>query len=66
MNALVNIIGDIAVAVVEEEDVATQDTCIRLVKILTTLQQKYPHEFQTTYSNLSPETQNGINVLYKG
>ncbi len=65
INALVDIIGQIAAAVVDEEDVATQGTCIRLVAILTNLQQVYPQDFQNAFSNLSEQSQNGINVLYQ-
>lgn len=63
MKNLVEIIGQIAAAVGDEEDIATQDTCIRLVKILSTLQQTHPKDFEAAYSSLSQESQNGINVM---
>ena len=61
---IVNIIGQIAAAVVNEEDVATQQTCSQLTEIMQRLHQNDIHAMQNAFSKLSPEAQHGINTLF--
>lgn len=64
---LVKIIGGIAAAVMNEADVATEETCSRLTSILNNLQQHTNQAIiQQALANLSTEGQNGINMLLNG
>ena len=59
-----SIFGQIAAAVADEEDVATQETCSRLASILTILQEQGDQmALQQAYAKLSPEAQGGLSML---
>ena len=64
LELLLNIFGGIAAAVLEEEDIATQETCSRLAMILSTFQEKgNPSLLQQAFGKMSPQVQNGLNML---
>jgi len=61
---LVKIIGGIAAALADEAEVASEETCSRLVSILNQLQQTCNQNVvQHAFSQLTEEAQNGINML---
>ena len=64
VDLLVKIIGGIAAAVMDEEDVATEETCSQLSSILKTMQQNGNQAImQQAFAKLPVESQNGINML---
>ncbi len=64
MHSLVSNIGQITAAVLDGEDLATEDTCSRMFQIISNLQQNYPADFEQVFSSLPLESQNGINTLF--
>mmetsp|Transcript_27299 Transcript_27299/g.31798 ORF Transcript_27299/g.31798 Transcript_27299/m.31798 type:complete len:1305 (+) Transcript_27299:116-4030(+) len=61
---IMNIIGQIAAAVSDNEEIATRETCMRMAMILGEIQQQIdPATLESVYSSLSPEAQSGINTL---
>lgn len=61
---MVKIIGGIAAAVMDDEDIATEETCSQLTSILKTIQQNSNHAImQQAFAKLPVESQNGINMF---
>jgi L-serine deaminase len=64
LDRILNIMGEIADAVADGDEMATQVTVGRFARILVAIQNQVDQvKVQAAYSNLSEEAQNGINML---
>jgi hypothetical protein len=64
LERILKIMGEIADAVADGDEMATQVTVGRFAKILAVIQNQVDQvRVQKAYSNLSEEAQNGINML---
>ena len=64
LEKLLNIMGEIADAVADGDEVATQETCMRFAYIISEIQSKVDQSvMQKAYGNISEAAQNGINML---
>ena len=64
LDKILNIMGEIADAVADGDEMATQETVGRFARILVAIQNQVDQvKVQAAYSNLSEEAKNGINML---
>jgi len=67
LDRLLQIMGEVADAVSDGDEMASQETCGRFANIITAMQSQVDQSLiQQAYSALSEEAQNGINMLMGG